>query len=98
MHARDLDPGGGGEPAVFRPARLRGHFFLAHCRRACAQAAGEGLSRQAGDAVAGSGRALTARAMGAEPLCCVGGWAITRTDRRDLLSAPTLEHWREYRR
>src|SRR5262245_11805970 len=80
MHARDLDPGGGGEPAVFRPARLRGHVFLAHCRRACAQAAGEGLSRQAGDAVAGSGRALTARAM-ARSLCAASaaGLSLERT-------------------
>ena len=44
VHAGDVDPGGRGKPAVRRSAGLRHHLLLAHRRRACAEAAGQGLS------------------------------------------------------
>ena len=45
------------------PARGRDHLLLAYRRRACAQAAGQGLSRQARDAAAGPARALDCTAI-----------------------------------
>ena len=62
MHAGNGDPGGRGKPPVHRPAGLRHHLLLAYRRRARAETARQGLSRQAGHALAGSARAVTAGA------------------------------------
>ncbi len=45
VHAGHRHPGGGRGPAVRRPARLRHHLLLAHCRRTGAETARQGLPR-----------------------------------------------------
>ncbi len=58
VHAGHAHPGGRGRPAVHRPAGLRDRVFLAHRRRAGAEASRKGLSRHADHAAAGSARAV----------------------------------------